>query len=124
LQYYYCTCGRVLSTLVVKISTGSINHKHFQYALVSRKRVHRVGTRYHSRGIDDNGHVSNFVETEQLLCYQVPSDMITHVRSYVQVRGSIPLFWRQRVNSKYTPILEIVYKPNSVSGFTQDMCRQ
>ncbi|KAI9184460.1 Phosphoinositide phosphatase sac1 [Blastocladiella emersonii ATCC 22665] len=101
----------------VKIATASINHKMFQYALITRKSVHRVGTRYHSRGIDDQGHVANYAETEQLVCYQVPVDMLTHVRSFVQIRGSIPLFWRQKVNSKYTPVLELVEKPNSDAVF-------
>lgn len=69
-------------------------------SLISRRATGRVGTRYHSRGIDGYGHVSNFVETEQIL------QSGGQVASFVQVRGSIPLYWRQNVNLRYSPPLE------------------
>ena len=47
-----------------------------------------AGTRYLSRGLDDDGNVANFVETEQLLIYR------DQVYSFVQIRGSVPLFWQ------------------------------
>ena len=28
------------------------------------------GTRYNARGLDDDGNVANYVETEQILCYR------------------------------------------------------
>jgi len=62
--------------------------------LVSRRSRSRVGTRYNSRGIDANGNVSNFVETEQILVVVHESgdhDLFAHV----QVRGSVPCFWEQ-----------------------------
>lgn len=58
--------------------------------LVSRLSSRRAGTRFNSRGLDDAGNVANFVETEVIfwsppgLCF-----------SYVQVRGSTPVFWEQ-----------------------------
>ncbi|EDO26609.1 predicted protein, partial [Nematostella vectensis] len=45
--------------------------------------------RYGFRGTDDDGHVANFVETEQMIALD---DMIT---SFVQTRGSVPVFWEQ-----------------------------
>lgn len=57
--------------------------------LISRRSCSKVGTRYNSRGIDDNGSVANHVETEQLLYL---SDLKF---SFVQLRGSVPLFWEQ-----------------------------
>lgn len=41
------------------------------------------------RGVNDEGHVANFVETEQAIF------MEDCVASYVQTRGSVPLFWEQ-----------------------------
>ncbi|KAI9224253.1 SacI homology domain-containing protein [Blastocladiella britannica] len=108
----------------VKTVTAHLNRKVFTYVLITRKRVHRVGTRYHSRGIDVDGHVANYVETEQVISYQVPVDLVTHVRSYVQIRGSIPLYWRQKVNSKYTPLLEVVQKPTSRKAFAAHVNEQ
>jgi synaptojanin len=58
-------------------------------ALISRRSCKRAGTRYNCRGIDDKGHVANFVETEQIL---IISDTLF---GYLQIRGSVPLYWEQ-----------------------------
>lgn len=86
---------------VVEISQSKINNKTFTWGLITRRSRHRPGTRYFSRGIDENGHVSNFVETEQFVIYE-DSQL-----SYVQTRGSIPVYWAQIINLKYTPKLWI-----------------
>ena len=41
------------------------------------------------RGTNDDGHVANFVETEQIIYLD------NEVSSFVQTRGSVPLFWEQ-----------------------------
>lgn len=58
--------------------------------LISRLSCRRAGTRFNSRGIDDDGYVANFVESETVYWY--PSGLCF---SYVQVRGSVPIFWEQ-----------------------------
>ncbi|KAH9909420.1 SacI-like domain-containing protein [Xylariomycetidae sp. FL2044] len=58
--------------------------------VISRLSCKRAGTRFNSRGIDDDGHVANFVETETV--YWSPSGVLF---SYAQVRGSVPVFWEQ-----------------------------
>jgi phosphatidylinositol 3,5-bisphosphate 5-phosphatase len=53
------------------------------------------------RGINDQGHVANEVETEQIVCdasttsFYNPSGLNRGFTSFVQHRGSIPLFWSQ-----------------------------
>ncbi|XP_071828390.1 phosphatidylinositide phosphatase SAC2-like isoform X2 [Apostichopus japonicus] len=64
--------------------------------LISRRSKYRAGTRYRRRGIDEDGHCANFVETEQIL------QTGGHSISYLQVRGSIPVFWSQP-GIKYRP---------------------
>lgn len=59
-------------------------------SLISRLSCRRAGTRFNSRGIDDDGHVANFVETETI--FSSPGGTLF---SYVQVRGSVPVFWEQ-----------------------------
>lgn len=59
--------------------------------LISRLSCRRAGTRFNSRGIDDDGNVANFVESETV--FWSPSSGLCF--SYVQVRGSVPLFWEQ-----------------------------
>ncbi|KAJ7709765.1 SacI homology domain-containing protein [Mycena rosella] len=63
------------------------------YIVVSRRSRDRAGLRYQRRGIDDDAHVANFVETETIM--RVEREGRANVFSYVQVRGSIPLFWTQ-----------------------------
>ncbi|CAE6420494.1 unnamed protein product [Rhizoctonia solani] len=58
--------------------------------MISRLGWKRAGTRFNTRGVDDDGNVANFVETETLFATNEAS------WSYVQVRGSIPLFWEQQ----------------------------
>lgn len=58
--------------------------------IISRLSCRRAGTRFNSRGIDDDGNVANFVETETI--YWSPSGVLF---SYAQVRGSVPVFWEQ-----------------------------
>ena len=38
-----------------------------QACLISRLSSERVGTRFAVRGVNDDGHVANFVETEQVI---------------------------------------------------------
>jgi len=64
--------------------------------LISRRSRHRAGTRYKRRGVDTDGHVANYVETEQILVYH------HYVLSFLQVRGSVPLYWSQP-GIKYRP---------------------
>jgi hypothetical protein len=59
--------------------------------LISRLSCRRAGTRFNSRGIDDEGNVANYVESETI--YWAPSGVCF---SYVQVRGSVPIFWEQQ----------------------------
>lgn len=58
--------------------------------LISRLSCRRAGTRFNSRGIDDDGHVANFVESETT--FWSPAGVFF---SYAQVRGSVPVFWEQ-----------------------------
>lgn len=68
-----------------------------QSALSSHIHIHvyvylfifTLGTRYRRRGIDSDGHVANFVETEVVVKYS------SHIVAYVIVRGSVPVYWTQ-----------------------------
>ena len=67
------------------------------------------------RGIDHNGNVANFVETEQLLLveeHQQPGqkafDRFAAKLSFVQIRGSAPFFWAEVSTLLYKPDLQIM----------------
>ena len=76
---------------------------HCVFTIISRRSRHRNGLRYQKRGVDDQGFVANFVETKQLLCVEMNSH--THQFQYLQIRGSIPLYWSQENGMKPVPIL-------------------
>lgn len=66
----------------------------FLLTLISRRSIKRPGLRYLRRGVDDDGNTANTVETEQIL--SVPDwDPSRNVYSYLQLRGSIPLYFSQ-----------------------------
>ncbi|KAJ2746186.1 hypothetical protein GGI20_001541 [Coemansia sp. BCRC 34301] len=66
----------------------------FKVCVLSRRNRQRIGMRYERRGANEQGHVANFVETEQILTVAA-SGQQTHYTSFVQTRGSIPFFWKQ-----------------------------
>ncbi|GAA6061613.1 hypothetical protein JCM10212_000955 [Sporobolomyces blumeae] len=99
----------------------TINGRAFQFGLVSRRNRFRAGTRYFSRGIDRDGNVSNFNETEQLVLFDegvgvgvgggtgAQGQGQGNVRfSYVQTRGSVPVYWAEINNLRYKPDLKIM----------------
>lgn len=75
----------------------TINGNQVDYSVFSRRNVNRAGTRLHVRGIDETGNVANFVESEAIV------ECNGSVASFVQTRGSIPLFWSQKPNIRLKP---------------------
>jgi len=103
-------------------------------ALISRRSRFRGGTRYLARGIDDEGHAANFNETEQVLVvndsggsglggFAGTADMQSgagggggtaaapgremQILSYVQTRGSVPVYWAEINDLHYVPRLQV-----------------
>ena len=75
------------------------NSGDFNVILIGRRSRHFAGTRYLKRGLNERGKVANFVETEQIV-YSTSLALANRpsMSSYVQIRGSIPLFWTQEAN--------------------------
>ena len=83
-----------VATMVIPASSSPLKNTGTNFpshlTLISRLSCRRAGTRFNSRGIDDDGNVANFVETETV--YWFPSGLCF---SYAQIRGSVPVFWEQ-----------------------------
>ncbi|KAF2103494.1 hypothetical protein NA57DRAFT_53012 [Rhizodiscina lignyota] len=114
---------------MLEIKNASVKGHPFKFAVITRRSRFRAGTRYFSRGIDEQGHVSNFNETEQLILlndddsrglggyegsggYQNgkiggSAGQEVQVLSYVQTRGSVPVYWTEVNNLHYTPKLQV-----------------
>jgi hypothetical protein len=87
--------GRILGEKSEVEDTQTVSNKrNYLLTLISRRSVNRPGLRYLRRGVDDDGYTANTVETEQIL--SVPDWSPSHpAYSYLQVRGSIPLYFSQ-----------------------------
>lgn len=73
-----------------------------EFALLTRRATQRAGTRYLRRGIDEDGNVANFNETEQIF-----TASNGQIYSFLQTRGSVPVYWSEINNLKYRPNLAI-----------------
>lgn len=67
----------------------AVNGRSSKITIISKQSWKRAGTRFNVRGVDDDGNVANFVETE--LIYNDGHQVF----SFTQIRGSIPVFWEQ-----------------------------
>ncbi|RUP50633.1 hypothetical protein BC936DRAFT_138303 [Jimgerdemannia flammicorona] len=86
----------------------------FDFILISRRSRERAGLRYQRRGLNEHGHVANFVETEQIVAFE--REDMTHHASFVQTRGSIPLFWSQTPYGLHpVPVLERSEAENEIA---------
>lgn len=109
---------------MLRITPAKVKSTSFTYALITRRSRHRAGARYFSRGIDEQGHVSNYNETEQIVILNDLKGGLSgfgggqsmtsgktgqdlQVYSFVQTRGSVPLFWAEVNELKYTPRLQV-----------------
>lgn len=111
--------------VAVELRSASINNRDLLFLLISRRSRHRVGTRYFTRGIDARGEVANFNETEQIVLLDPLAENGEPIRrgrvdgrerlSFVQIRGSVPLFWAEVNNLRYKPDLQIMDIPETVS---------
>ncbi|KXS17766.1 hypothetical protein M427DRAFT_96707 [Gonapodya prolifera JEL478] len=86
----------------------SVYGRNIFVTLIARRSRHYAGVRFLKRGVSDQGYVANDVETEQIVSdatttsFYVPRGRYRNkpgYTSFVQHRGSIPLFWSQDTTS-------------------------
>lgn len=89
----------------------SVYGRHVYITIIARRSRFFAGARFLKRGANDIGYVANDVETEQIVSEQAATSfhspgpgLYTNplYTSYVQHRGSIPLYWTQE-NSGVSP---------------------
>ncbi|CAG5117948.1 unnamed protein product, partial [Candidula unifasciata] len=103
--------------------------KSVYLTLIGRRSNQFAGTRFLKRGVNLEGYVANEIETEQI----VQDTSVTFldrgkVSSFVQLRGSVPLFWSQdtsKIVPKPTISLDQRDPYSSAAGmhFNQLLCR-
>ncbi|XP_078456013.1 synaptojanin-1 isoform X1 [Lampetra planeri] len=89
-------CGVDCGAWLLRVMCGGVGvrtlyaaHQQAKVCVLARVSCARAGTRFNVRGADDSGQVANFCETEQIIFID------DEVTSFVQLRGSVPLFWEQ-----------------------------
>ena len=109
------------------IIMGYCNQCHFdvhegnsaQLILISRRNRHRAGVRMHCRGIDDDGFVANYVETEQVSKRDTlfsPTFIGLFARSFGQERISCLSWWSEAryLSIGHSRVFDTVLHPNSI----------
>ncbi|KAK2197717.1 bifunctional Endonuclease-exonuclease-phosphatase superfamily/Endonuclease-exonuclease-phosphatase/SAC domain/Inositol polyphosphate-related phosphatase [Babesia duncani] len=66
------------------------NDRLVELFLIGRRSTKRSGTRLNARGIDNEGNVGNFCESE--LRFRIDAGPW---KSFTQIRGSVPVYWGQ-----------------------------
>ncbi|KAE9052947.1 Phosphoinositide phosphatase [Phytophthora rubi] len=99
-----CLSGGAAADLVVPLVLGcyeqrkcSVFGRLVSIVLLARRSRHFAGTRYLKRGVADTGKAANDVETEQII--EDESMGPGKFSSFVQHRGSIPVFWSQETSA-------------------------
>ncbi|KAL9104140.1 MAG: hypothetical protein Q9163_000887 [Psora crenata] len=89
----------------------SVYGRQIHITIIARRSRHFAGARFLKRGVNDLGYVANDVETEQIVSEMLTTSLHApgpelfanpNYTSYVQHRGSIPLYWTQD-NSGVSP---------------------
>ena len=76
-----------------------VNNNQLDIFLITRRSKNNAGTRFNTRGINDDGNAANFCETELILIYDN-----SLLFSFSQLRGSAPIFFEKKGISYYTDI--------------------
>ncbi|KAL2756604.1 hypothetical protein ACRALDRAFT_2101773 [Sodiomyces alcalophilus JCM 7366] len=117
---------------VLEIRPTNFKGNPLTVAIITRRSRYRGGTRYFTRGLDEDGHAANYNETEQVVVindtgssrmggFAGSSDMRSgqfgkanpgpgeemQIMSYVQTRGSVPTYWAEINTLRYTPKVQV-----------------
>lgn len=122
---------------MLEIASTRVHNTSLTLILITRRSRHRAGTRYFSRGVDEQGNVSNFNETEQIVVLNDSTSGLgglaggggmqngkiggssgkeVQIMSYVQTRGSVPVYWAEVNTLHYTPKLQVRGVESAVSA--------
>ncbi|KAH9947940.1 SacI homology domain-containing protein [Amylocystis lapponica] len=129
IDHTFSNTDQSLSSYILPVMCGTfdirparLNGNHIRLCLISRRSRYRAGTRYFRRGVDHDGHVANFNETEQILL--VGPDDTSIQLSFVQIRGSVPVFWAEVNTLRYKPDLQIMDLQETVDATRKHLQEQ
>lgn len=103
LKNVYDWCQPTIHGYITQASLDVLGRKIF-ITIIARRSRHFAGARFLKRGTNDEGYVANDVESEQIVSEALTTSFHAAgprlysnptYTSYVQHRGSIPLYWTQ-----------------------------
>ena len=86
-------------------TSKTISSSEYEIGVHTRIGKKKAGTRFNSRGLDDEGNVSIYGETEII----ISSNEFRF--SYIILRGSVPVFWEQQGIQIVPPNIKITRAP-------------
>ncbi|KAI9893150.1 MAG: phosphatidylinositol-3,5-bisphosphate 5-phosphatase [Vezdaea aestivalis] len=105
----------------IEVPAISVYSRSIVVTVIARRSRYFAGARFLKRGANDLGYVANDVETEQIVSdlgptsFHAPGPRLfrnPNYTSYVQHRGSIPLFWTQdNTGANPKPPIELQVDP-------------
>ncbi|KAI1731522.1 sacI homology domain-containing protein [Ditylenchus destructor] len=121
-----------LARFTLPIIHGFVGVRHcvirgcaFKLMLISRRSTNRAGVRFHVRGSDKEGNSANFVETEQIVEFDKDHHRQSRcLTSFLQIRGSIPLYWSQRPNLRWQPLPSMKPADDQLEAYRNHMSTQ
>ncbi|SBT30569.1 inositol 5-phosphatase, putative [Plasmodium ovale wallikeri] len=119
-NYYHCknflknniyVCLYLIHGYIVQ-SKFTCTGRCIDITFIARRSNKYAGTRYRKRGINIKGYAANEVESEIIF---FEKNNVNAILAYVQLRGSIPIFWKQNVNYKLLTKPCIKYTNNDIN---------
>lgn len=96
LGFYFQPMLLSLTFELLIVTEADVYGKIIQLTVVARRSRLFAGARFLKRGINEQGNCANDVETEQIVCEPNMGALSdSRFTSFVQHRGSIPLYWAQ-----------------------------
>ncbi|TIB79461.1 hypothetical protein E3Q23_00112 [Wallemia mellicola] len=113
---YYSQCIPIIHGFVDQ-SKLLVYGRVIHVTLIARRSRHFAGPRYLKRGINIQGNVANEVESEQIVSDSLTTpfkskhayngNLNPNFTSFLQYRGSIPLFWSQDPQMGIKPMINV-----------------
>ena len=102
-QRFGIDCDRWLFKMIcggVEIRTIYAAHRQAKACLISRLSCERAGTRFNVRGTNDDGHVANFVETEQVCFFSTLMLIMIDYVQWWEIQAQVNVLPKKKRTSK------------------------
>ena len=111
-QRFGIDCDRWLFKMIcggVEIRTIYAAHRQAKACLISRLSCERAGTRFNVRGTNDDGHVANFVETEQVWFFSTLMLIMIDYVQWWEIQAQVNVLQKNRTRKEKLLVISVVF---------------